>query len=125
MKPQTAEWIEKAEGDWKVAQREWAGTEPVYDAICFHAQQTVEKYMKALLEEHELDVPKMHDLLVLLGLLVNILPELEEERISLAELSTCAVAFRYPGESAVREDAEASLQTAGKLRNLVRKKFNL
>ncbi len=52
MKPITLEWIDKAEGDWHSAQREYrARLRPNYDAACFHAQQCAEKYLKARLEE--------------------------------------------------------------------------
>jgi HEPN domain-containing protein len=51
MKPETLEWVEKAEGDWKVAQREIGSTDPVHNVVCFLAQQCSEKYLKAFLEE--------------------------------------------------------------------------
>jgi len=38
MKPVTREWVEKAEGDYRVAADQWEAADPVYDAICFHAQ---------------------------------------------------------------------------------------
>jgi hypothetical protein len=37
MKPETAEWIDKAEGDWKVAQREMQAPDPVWNMVCFLA----------------------------------------------------------------------------------------
>jgi HEPN domain-containing protein len=50
MKPLTQEWVEKAEGDFQVAaQIMRRRKQRVYDAACFHAQQTVEKYFKARL----------------------------------------------------------------------------
>ena len=49
MKPLTREWVRKAEGDYATAAREMrARKSPNYDAACFHAQQCVEKYLKAL-----------------------------------------------------------------------------
>ena len=43
MKPITREWIDKAEGDYVVAQREVrARKSPNYDAVCFHAQESVD-----------------------------------------------------------------------------------
>jgi len=125
MKPQTAEWVEKAEGDWRVARREWASAEPVYDAVCFHAQQTVEKYLKALLEEEGITLPKTHDLVVLSELLPGTLGAKGKERGPLAILSAYSVAFRYPGDTAVREDAEQSLETAGRIRAWAREKLRL
>jgi HEPN domain-containing protein len=48
MKASTLEWIEKAEGDWDMAQRAYrARKRPNYDAACFHTQQCAEKYLKA------------------------------------------------------------------------------
>jgi len=57
----TAEWIEKAEGDYATAGRELrARRRPNYDAACFYAQQTAEKYLKAFLQEHRMAFPKTH-----------------------------------------------------------------
>ncbi|MGH9845716.1 MAG: HEPN domain-containing protein [Blastocatellia bacterium] len=61
------EWIEKAEGDWDEAQRAYrARKRPNYDAAGFHAQQCVEKYLKAKLNEASLIFDKTHDLAELL-----------------------------------------------------------
>jgi HEPN domain-containing protein len=38
------EWVSKAEGDYRTANREFAVTdEPNFDAVCYHAQQCIEK----------------------------------------------------------------------------------
>ena len=42
MKNITREWINKANKDLLVAQRETQKKYPVYDAVCFHSQQAVE-----------------------------------------------------------------------------------
>jgi len=48
MNPSAQEWINKAEGDWATANREnQVRKNPNYDAVCFHAQQCAEKYLKA------------------------------------------------------------------------------
>ncbi|GIK39198.1 MAG: hypothetical protein BroJett011_30310 [Chloroflexota bacterium] len=46
MKPETQEWIDKAEGDWKVARREIRTKSPVWNVVCFLAEQCAEKYLK-------------------------------------------------------------------------------
>ncbi len=54
MKPITQEWVSKAEGDFGTVDRELqAQTNLNYDAVCFHSQQCVEKYLKACLQEEE------------------------------------------------------------------------
>ena len=62
MRPITQEWVTKAEGDADVAAALWQMADPVYDAICFHAQQCVEKYCKAWLVERGINFPRTHDL---------------------------------------------------------------
>ena len=68
MKRATSEWIERAEGDWKVAQREIHSADPVWNVICFLSHQCAEKYLKAYREEENVAFEKIHDLVVLLNL---------------------------------------------------------
>ncbi len=39
----TGEWIQKAEEDYLVAEREHVQAPPALNAVCFHCQQCVEK----------------------------------------------------------------------------------
>ena len=58
-----AEWVEKAESDYRVALRESQATDPPEpDAVCFHAQQCVEKYAKAFLVERGVDFDYTHNM---------------------------------------------------------------
>jgi HEPN domain-containing protein len=59
MKPLTREWADKAEGDFAAASREIrVRKSPNYDAVCFHARQCAEKYLKAVLQESEIPFGK-------------------------------------------------------------------
>jgi HEPN domain-containing protein len=52
MRALTREWVAKAEGDFHTARREARVRQaPNYDAVCFHCQQSAEKYLKAFLQE--------------------------------------------------------------------------
>lgn len=65
MKAQTAEWVEKAEGDWNAArQLDRVRKDPNYDSVCFHCQQCAEKYLKARLVEAALSFARTHIKLV-------------------------------------------------------------
>jgi HEPN domain-containing protein len=120
MKPETAEWVEKAEGDFRTACREKNTPEyPNYDASCFHAQQSAEKYLKARLIEAGRDFPKTHDLTVILNLLVPIEPSWESLRENLEQLTNMGVEVRYPGTTADQEDAEEALRIARLARQIV------
>jgi HEPN domain-containing protein len=120
MRPLTTEWIHKAEGDLATTHRELrARSSPNYDAACFHAQQCVEKYLKALLQEVEIPFGKTHNLSLLLDLLVNLHPRLELLRPTLAILTAYAVEYRYPGESADKALARQAMRMAEEIRKVV------
>ena len=70
MKRRTAQWVLKAEEDIEVARTLAALAKPKRDAACFHCQQAAGKYLKALLQEVGLAVPRTHDLEDLLDLLL-------------------------------------------------------
>lgn len=108
MKSLTEEWIKKAEEDYTVAKREWEAN-PVYNAVCFHAQQCVERYMKAVLQENDIAFQKIHDLEVLLEKCSSFIPELRKLQDDLRSLTVYAVEVRYPGFEALSEDAEKAL----------------
>ena len=73
MKKLTAEWVRKAEEDYQVAVKLRRGDGPFHNAVYFHCQQSAEKYLKALMEERGLGVPKTHDLDELCTLLLTML----------------------------------------------------
>ncbi len=123
MKPETLGWVAKAEGDWTVAVREMGSNPPVFDAVCFHAQQCSEKYLKAFLEERGTLFGKTHNLVGLLDACAGTLPELDPMRPDLARLGTFGIAARYPGEDADRPAAEASLRIAESVRKILRTKL--
>jgi HEPN domain-containing protein len=60
MKRMTREWVRKAEDDFRVAGLIAAGSELFHDQVCFHCQQSAEKYLKALLGELGQTIPKTH-----------------------------------------------------------------
>lgn len=106
MKPLTAEWVAKAEGDFAMVEREArARRAPSWDGLGFHAQQCIEKYLKARLQEAGRPSERTHDLTRLLDGVVDIEPLWEPYRRDLAYMTDFAVRYRYPGESVTREAA--------------------
>jgi HEPN domain-containing protein len=92
MKPLTSEWVEKAEGDFATASREIrARKSPNFDAVCFHAQQCAEKYLKALLQEAGVQFGRTHHLIALLDLLVSNFQSWELLRPQLQSLNAYSV----------------------------------
>jgi HEPN domain-containing protein len=120
MKRTTREWVRKAEADHVVARRSSRGKTPLHDLVCFHCQQCAEKYLKALLEELGLSVPKTHELGRILRSLHVHHPTLGSVRRGLDFLTQFAVDTRYPGENATKRQAQAALRWEDRVRAAAR-----
>lgn len=126
MKPITQEWIDKAEGDYTTAQREVrARKSPNYDAVCFHTQQSAEKYLKARLQEAGVPFKKTHDLVNLLNLVLPIEPSWSLLQPDLIVLTNFAVDYRYPGNAATRQEAQDAVKRCKAVRRVIRQSFGL
>jgi HEPN domain-containing protein len=126
MNPAVDEWVSKAEGDFVTAGREVrARKSPNYDAVCFHAQQCAEKYLKAVLQENDKRIPKIHFLLELLALILKFDGSYEFLKADLEVLEDYSVKFRYPGDVAEKDEAQYAYVAARTVRNFVRQKLEL
>ena len=120
------EWIDKAEEDYVVALREYRARKlPAHGAVCFHAHQCIEKYLKAVLTQRGIAFAKVHDLAVLLTPCLQHFPLWEAMAADMKRLSKYAVRFRYPGESADKSDAQAAVRIMKACRRDIRDGFGL
>ena len=130
MKKSVHDWLRKADADAATARREIrARKTPNFDAACFHAQQCIEKCLKALLDSSNFPLRKVHDLVVLMMDAVDRHPTLELMRDDLELLSQYATSFRYPGADATREQATLAVRAMARcheqiLERLLRRKKN-
>src|SRR5260221_8208631 len=99
MKKTTREWVRKAEADYLAARKLFHSPDRLHDQSCFFCQQSAEKYLKSLLEELGLSVPRTHILKDLLALLLPHHASLKRLRTPLTFLTRFAVGTRYPGDS--------------------------
>jgi HEPN domain-containing protein len=121
MKRLTAEWVQKAEADFETATAMSGKSSRTHDVVCFHCQQSAEKYLKALLQERSLAFPRTHNLVSLSALLSP--PDharIRPLRRGLHFLMRYAVDIRYPGLRAKKRQANAALRWAGKVRAVCR-----
>jgi len=120
------EWITKAEADYDTACRESrVRKRPNCDAVCFHSQQCLEKLFKAILIQHRIVFPKTHDLEMILNMCLARYPLWEAIRPDVKLLSRYAVQFRYPGESANRQEARRAVQIMRRCRDELRHALGL
>ena len=93
-----SEWMQKAENDLTTAVHTLRlGKACPTDTVCFHAQQCVEKYLKALLVHVGVDFPRTHSI----GDLVILLRPGKRPPVTAAEeerLTDYAAMIRYPGD---------------------------
>jgi len=89
--------------------------------ICFHAQQSAEKYLKAVLVSRRVYFPKTHDLVFLNQLCEQsgILSGFAVEDVAL--LTDFAVQVRYPGEEPDETDARRAVEIARSVRRFARR----
>lgn len=91
------EWVAKAENDLKNAAHTLTlDVSCPTDTACFHAQQCVEKYIKALLVFRATPFPKTHDIHALQALLPPRLRPKLDRKIQ-DRLTDYATVRRYPG----------------------------
>ena len=95
MRAFTKEWL-KASRDDLLTIEEIVDNPHLTHIVAFHAQQCVEKAMKAIIEENEIDIPKIHKLLRLYEKVSFSLDALDEELMSV--LDGLYIESRYPGD---------------------------
>jgi HEPN domain-containing protein len=119
------EWLVKAENDLQTAAHTLTlGADCPRDTVCFHAQQCVEKYLKALLVYRATPFPKTHDIRLLRGLLPpRRRPKLDRKVPD--RFTEYATVTRYPGGGPEIPLAEArqAVAIARRVRKEVRRQL--
>jgi HEPN domain-containing protein len=117
-------WIERAEEDYLLASSSLRRKAPLTYGATFHAQQCIEKYLKALLISRLVDFPRTHDLAAL-GYLCKqsgIIFPIDDDALEL--LTAYAVETRYPGTQPTVEEAKEAVKLARIVRRFIKKNFN-
>ena len=114
-----ARWVRLAEGDLSMARLGLARDEfDVFELVGFHAQQAVEKLVKAYLVRRSVEFGDVHDIDTLRRLVSTVDGNLATKIDPAAALTRYAVGTRYPGRYArvTREQAETAVQIAESVR---------
>lgn len=114
------QWIEMAKHDLLNIDNNLAAQQIPGDTVCFHAQQCAEKYLKALLISKGVEVPRTHDL----RLLLQRIPSGVSLGVDIAktlQLNRYTIEARYPGdwEPITREEGERAVALARQVRDAV------
>lgn len=116
------EWVALAEEDLLNIQNNLAATRTPWRTVCFHAQQSAEKYLKAVLIHEGVRPPLRHDLVELLALVAEKQPDLGDVEDECFDLNPYAVAVRYPGApmSVTESEGRAAVTSADRIRAAAR-----
>lgn len=108
-----SEWIQKAYNDLGSAKLILDSQSHYYDQVCFLAQQSIEKLLKAYLVKNKNDITKTHDLVKLTTDCSKFNSGFLNWKNAALSLTAYAVDFRYPGETATKEEAYEAYKLAG------------
>ncbi len=92
-----SEWLRKGEEDFQAAVFLRKMFPQPVEIICYHFQQSSEKFLKGYLVFHNQPVTKTHDLSFLLDKCVLLNTDFERIRNECERLTDYGVATRYPG----------------------------
>jgi len=122
MKQTTKEWLNAAEDDL-ITIENLLDNPILTNIVAFHAQQAIEKSLKAIIEENGIVIIKTHNLQTLFLKIEEIIPFSVNELI-ISELDRLYVDSRYPGDLGLMphgkptlEEAEIYFQEALKIKN--------
>ncbi len=118
-------WVERAEEDYQLANTSIRRKQPLLYGATFHAQQCVEKYLKAILMFRQIIFPRTHDLAALYRLCLKNGIQISLDEDDLDSLSAYAVEVRYPGVQPSVDEAKVAIRMARNARKLARKFLGL
>jgi HEPN domain-containing protein len=112
------DWFCFADTDLKYAEHGLSMRPQPYEIICYHCQQSAEKYMKGFLFFHGVQPPKTHELDILCEMCEEYDASFYEIRRPCAVLTAYGVQPRYPHEIQMDEHImRRALEYAGQIKD--------
>lgn len=121
MKKETKEWSKIAMEELQSA--EYLFERSLYRMVCYHAQQAVEKILKAVLTEHETEFSRTHNILDLRNAVEEIgykTPIVDEDAIFLNSVYRA----RYPSDLGLLPSGEPTREDANKALTVAKEMVN-
>lgn len=110
MKKITEEWLKAARDDLMVIEK-IIDSEYLTHIVAFHAQQAIEKAIKAVMEESNIDIPKIHNLLTLFVRIEGNTSYSVDQDL-LKTLDALYIDARYPGDLGLLPNGKPDLKDA-------------
>ncbi len=108
-KTMAIEWLKSASDDLKLIE-EIIHNDYFTHMVAFHAQQAVEKSLKAMLEYNNRKIPKKHDLILLKSQVLDLLEIIEDDILD--SLNRLYIESRYPGDLGLMPNGKPDIEDA-------------
>ena len=123
MKKQVEEWLNYAKIDLLTVNK-LLEDDKLTQSAAFHVQQAVEKTFKALIENMNIRVPKVHDLEKLLGIILENGITIKTNVEMITMLNDIYIETRYPGDQGLVPDGIPSIEFIKKGHSFAEELFN-
>jgi HEPN domain-containing protein len=120
-KEELRQWFSIADSDLAAAEYLFHNMYPIPgEIVCFHCQQAVEKYLKGYLFLHEIEPPKVHDLILLVKMCFSLRENFSIVLPKCGFLNRFSVIHRYPNVIEITgDDVRTALQYAKDIKEFV------
>lgn len=120
------QWLNYAEDDYKAANELLKAK--LYNVVCFHSQQSIEKYLKAYLIYNGINPPKVHHLITLIKIISKFSDAFDEFIDDVKTVDMYYIPSRYPDAPIGslpdgmpnESDAKKALEIADNIRKRIR-----
>ena len=116
--PEALEWVNAADRDRDTVTVLLESDRQPYEIIAFHCQQCAEKYLKALLIQHDRKPPYVHDLVRLNHESQDICVDVSDVEDACERLTPFGTVTRYPGS--IMEPSEEHMPLVTRWMNAIR-----
>ena len=122
MKEITKEWLKAANDDLSLIEK-IINEEHLTHLAAFHAQQSIEKCLKAIIEENELKIEKIHNLQKLLNTIKSKIHLTIDIEI-IKTLDRLYISARYPGDLGLLPEGKPTIEDTNKYFELAKNIYN-
>ena len=91
-------WVNIVDRDLMAAEQGLKVYPVLSEIVCFHCQQSAEKYLKAYLVKHQVEFQKTHNIMSLINLCSTVDSVFKDKLLYADLLTDYAVEIRYPDE---------------------------
>lgn len=114
------EWFQFANSDFEAAKYLQSMRPVPLEIICYHCQQSIEKYLKGFIAYNGGEIQKTHDLITLNKICTRYNEKFTEITGDCINLTDYGIQTRYPFELEINEeDMNSAIQSAARIQKFV------